>query len=24
VRVAAFQRGEPEPVAPSPQLALEI
>ena len=24
VRVAAFQRGEPEPVAPSPQLVLEI
>jgi DNA polymerase-4 len=24
VRVAAFQRGEPEPEAPSPQLALEV
>jgi DNA polymerase-4 len=24
VRVASFQRGEPEPEAPSPQLALEI
>jgi hypothetical protein len=24
VRVAAFQRGEPEPVAPRLQLALEI